>query len=84
MSSMEMSLNEIQRDVAGMISRKRAIPPYPVPLWHVVIGRYRLAQQDDPKKIWIGRTDKGRAGEGGMFSLKAVETIIDKFYSENF
>lgn len=42
------------------------------------IGKFLLMKYDD-ESIWIGTSD----GEGGQFSEKELEKIIEKFYMEN-
>jgi hypothetical protein len=50
----------------------------------IVIGAYRIVKVENPCLIWIGRTDRGFEGEGGVFNAQDFEQVIAKFYRENF
>ena len=50
----------------------------------VLIGKFFLAPGIGEGKVWIGKARGPDSGEGGDFSIEALEELIAKFYAENF
>lgn len=46
----------------------------------IIIGKFRVVRMATGG-IWLGEAE---GGEGGLFKEEAIESVIEKFYAENF